>query len=301
MAESVDLNDIAIFVKVAQLESFSKAAHAVGLPVSTVSRSVTKLEDQLGVTLITRTTRRLSLTAQGQAYLNQCKDPLTELYDAEQVLKKAQLTPEGIIKISAPVVMSEKPFLDFISDFMKNYPRIKVDLFITNQFLNLIEENIDVAIRFGELEDSTLIAKYLGTTRRYVVATPGYLKGHEKIESPNDLKIHDCVILQGSNNETDWDLESSRKKIRIHVRGKVSCRDFQTVSQFVYKGHGIGLLPAYYCTEKIKSGNLVRLLPEWSSEEFRIHAIYPTRKFLPSKLLVFLEEIKKWKSPLWQA
>ncbi len=151
MTDLVDLNDIAIFVKVAQLESFSKAARSVGLPVSTVSRSVAKLEEQLGVTLIARTTRRLSLTAQGQAYLGQCRDPLTELYEAERVLKRTQMTPEGIIKISAPVVMSEKPFLDFISDFMKNYPRIKVDLFITNQFLDLIGENIDVAIRFDSV------------------------------------------------------------------------------------------------------------------------------------------------------
>ena len=100
---------------------------------------------------------------------------------------------------------------------MKNYPRIKVDLYITNQFLNLISENIDVAIRFGELEDSTLIAKYLGTTRRYLVAAPVYIKGREKIIDPSDLKNHDCVIMQGLNNESDWDLESLRMKMRIHV------------------------------------------------------------------------------------
>jgi DNA-binding transcriptional LysR family regulator len=299
MNDTVDLNDVAIFTRVAQLESFSNAARVLGLPVSTVSRSVSKLEALLGVTLIARTTRKLSLTMQGRAYFNQCKDPLSELYEAERVLKKVQASPEGNLKISAPVVLSEMPFLDFISAFMKKYPRINVDLFITNQFHDLISENIDVGIRFGALEDSTLIAKYLGTTKRVLVASPEHLKGREKISSPNDLKSHDCVIMQGRNNETDWDLVSAKKKLRVHVRGKIMTRDFRTASEFVFKGHGVGLVPTFYCEEKIRAGTLSRVLPEWTSPKFDVHAVYPMRKFLPSKLEIFLEELGKWKSPLW--
>src|SRR6202140_4206936 len=153
----VDLNDIAVFVKVAQFESFSRAAHALGMPVSTVSRKVSALEAELGVTLLQRTTRKLALTSQGRDYFNQCGEPLNLLFDAERVLTQTQKQPEGSLKISVPVILSQEPFLEFVSDFMKNYPRIKIDLFVTNLYLDLIQENIDVGIRFGALKDSTLI------------------------------------------------------------------------------------------------------------------------------------------------
>jgi len=174
-----DLNDIAVFVKVAQFESFTRAAHSMGIPVSTVSRKISELEAGLGVTLLQRTTRKLTLTSQGRDYFNQCSEPLNLLFDAERVLTQTQKKPEGLLKISVPVILGQEPFLEFISGFLKNYPRIKIDLFITNFFLDLIAENIDVGIRFGELKDSTLIAKKLGSQIRYVVASPEYLKGQK--------------------------------------------------------------------------------------------------------------------------
>src|SRR6202041_3223997 len=131
-----DLNDIAVFVRVAQFESFSRAAHALGMPVSTVSRKVTALEEGLGVTLLQRTTRKLSLTAQGRAYYNQCSEPLSQLFDAERVLTQTQKKPEGLLRISAPVILGQEAFYAFLSSFMKTYPGIQVDLFVTNLFLD---------------------------------------------------------------------------------------------------------------------------------------------------------------------
>jgi DNA-binding transcriptional LysR family regulator len=295
----VDLNDIAVFAKVAQFESFSRAAHALGMPVSTVSRKVSALEADLGVTLLQRTTRKLALTSQGRDYFNQCSEPLNLLFDAERVLTQTQKKSEGSLKISVPVALGQDPFLEFTSDFLKNYPLIKIDLFITNTFLDLIAENVDVAIRFGKLKDSTLIAKRLGAQIRYVVAAPAYLKGHKSPARPEDLKDHQCVLLGEKNNEAEWDLVSGRKHAKVHVSGPVSSRDFQSVSAFVYRGHGIGFLPSTYCDEKIEKGELIRLLPEWASPRFDIHAVYPTRNFLPARLHVFLEALKSWKSPLW--
>ena len=172
-----DLNGIAVFVRVAQFESFSRAAHALGMPVSTVSRKVTALEERLAVTLLQRTTRKLSLTAQGRAYYNQCSEPLSHLFDAERVLTQTQKKPEGLLRISAPVILGQETFYAFLSSFLKTYPRIQADLFITNLFLDLIAENIDVAIRFGELQDSSLIVQRIGKSVRYVVAAPEYLHG----------------------------------------------------------------------------------------------------------------------------
>jgi DNA-binding transcriptional LysR family regulator len=294
-----DLNDIAVFVRVAQFESFSRAAHALGMPVSTVSRKVTALEERLGVTLVQRTTRKLSLTAQGRAYFNECSEPLSHLFDAERVLTERQKQPEGMLRISAPVILGQENFYAFLSAFLKSYPRVQLDLFITNLFLDLIVENIDVAIRFGELPDSSLIAQRIGKSVRYVVAAPEYLRGRVPPSRPEELRQHQCVILHGRNNEAEWHLVSGKKSIKLHVSGPVSARDFDAVSAFTYRGHGIGLLPSTYCDAQIARGELVRLLPDWSSPEIFVHAIYPTRQFLPARLQAFLGELKAWKNPLW--
>lgn len=290
----LDLNDIAIFVRVAQLGSFSRAAHALGMPVSTVSRRVGALEDQLGVTLLQRTTRKLSLTVQGRAYLDECGEPLAQLYDAERALTQTQKQPEGLLRISVPFVLGQAPFHDFLSGFLRTYPLIRVELFVTNTLLDLIAENIDVAIRFGGLRDSTLVSQRIGTSVRYLVATPGYLADHPAPEKLEDLSGHECVVLQGRNNEAEWQLVKGRRTARVHVSGPVSGRDFATVSAFVYRGHGVGLMPSEYCDEKVANGELIRVLPEWSSPEIPIHVVYPTRRFLPARLHVFLEALRKW-------
>jgi len=294
-----DLNDIAVFVKVAQLGSFSRAAHALGMPVSTVSRKVSALESELGVTLLQRTTRKLALTSQGRDYFHQCSEPLNLLFDAERVLTQTQRKPEGLLKISVPVVLGQDPFLGFISDFLKRYPGIKIDLFITNVFLDLIAENVDIAIRFGALRDSTLIARKIGSQVRYVVASPDYLKDRKPPTEPKDLRLHQCVLLNGKNNEADWELLNGRKRVDVRVSGPISSLDFQSVSTFVYRGHGVGFLPSTYCDDKIGRGELVKLLPDWTSRQLEVHVVYPTRNFLPSRLHVFLQALRAWKSPLW--
>ena len=294
-----DLNDVAVFVKVAELESFTRAARALGMPVSTVSRKVTSLEDQLGVTLLQRTTRKLSLTVSGRTYWARCSEPLVQLAEAETELARGQKAPEGLMKISVPVILGQEAFYEFVSQFMQKYPGIRVDLLITNEFVDLVMENVDVAIRFGELPDSSIIAKRIGRSVRYLVASPGYLKGRAVPARPEELANHQCVLLNGRNNEVEWHLVSGRKSVKVHVSGPISSRDFQSVSAFTYKGHGIGLLPSNYCAPEISKGDLVRVLPEWSSPAIFIHAVYPTRRYTPSKLQVFLDALKAWKSPLW--
>jgi DNA-binding transcriptional LysR family regulator len=294
-----DLDNILIFVKVAQFESISKAALSLGLPISTVSRRLSVLESGLGVSLVRRTTRRVTLTSQGREYFNECQEPLTLIQQAERVLTQAQKKPEGTLKISVPVILGQEPFLNFISGFLKEHPRIRIDLFITNLFLDLVADNIDVAIRFGELKDSSVVATKVGRSVRYVVATPEYLKGRKLPAGPDELKLHDCVMLNAKHNETVWDLVSGRSKVRVHVSGPISSRDFNSVNTFVFRGLGVGLLPSTYCDQALARGSLVRLLPQWTSPQIPVFAVYPSRKFLPSRLSVFLEALAAWKSPLW--
>ena len=294
-----NLDDVLIFVKVAQFESISRAARSLGMPISTVSRRLSVLESKLGVSLLRRTTRRVTLTAQGREYFNQAREPLALLDEAERVLVLGQKRPEGSLRISVPVILGQEPFLNFLSEFLKAQPGIRIDLFITNLFLDLVAENIDVAIRFGELQDSSVVATRIGKSIRYVVAAAGYLKGRKLPLEPADLDLHDCVMLNARNNETDWDLVCGKKKARIHVSGPISSRDFNSVSTFVHRGHGIGLLPSTYCDEALASGALVRLLPKWTSPQIPVFAVYSNRKFLPLRLKVFREALAAWKSPLW--
>ncbi|RDJ15444.1 LysR family transcriptional regulator [Rhizobium grahamii] len=295
----VDLNDIAVFVKVAQLESFSRAARALSMPVSTVSRRVTALEEQLGVTLLQRTTRKLSLTAQGRAYYDQCSEPLNHLNDAESVLTRGQRRPEGLLRISVPVVVGQEPFYDFLSAFLTKYLEIKVDVLITNVFLDLIAENVDAAVRFGELADSTLVAQRIGKSIRYLVASPAYVQDHGAPKRPEDLLSHQCILLNGRNNEAEWHLVNGEQSVRLHVAGAIAVHDVQSIRAFACRGHGIGLLPSHYCDDQIANGDLVRVLPDWSPPTAFVHLVYPTRRFLPSKLQVFLQELKNWKNPAW--
>ena len=294
-----DLDNVVIFVRVAQFESITRAAHSLGMPISTVSRRLSVLESELGVSLLRRTTRRVTLTAQGREYFSQCQEPLNLLQEAEQVLTQAQKKPEGLLRITVPVVLSQEPFFNFMSAFLKAHAGIRIELVVTNLLLDLIAENIDVAIRVGELQDSSVIGRRLGTSAYYLVAAPEYLKARSRPAEPADLKSHDCVMFNAKNNERDWELVSGRRKVRIRVSGPVASRDINSASAFVHRGHGIGLLPSTYCDELIARGKLIRLLPKWTSLSIPVFALYSSRKFLPLRLSAFLEALADWKGPLW--
>ena len=293
------LDNILVFLKVAEFESISKAARALDMPISTVSRRLSVLESELGVSLLRRTTRRVILTSQGRDYFDQCVEPLRRLQEAEQALTRTQKKPEGSLAVSVPMILSQGSFMDFLSRFSKEHSGIRIDLHITNAYLNLVAENIDVAIRFGHLKDSGAVATKLGKSVRYVVATAGYLEGRRLPTEPEELKAYSCVLFNAKDYEADWDLICGRKKVRVHVAGTVSSRDCQSVAAFVLRGHGLGLLETAYCDEALAHGNLVRLLPRWTSAEIPVFAVYPTRRFLPPRVTAFLRALTTWKNSFW--
>jgi len=293
------LDNILVFVKVAEFESISRAARALDMPISTVSRKLSVLESELGVSLLRRTTRRVILTAHGRDYLNQCVEPLTKLQEAERVLTQTQEKLEGTLAISIPMMLNQDSFMDFLSRFSKEHSGIRIDLFITNLYLNLVAENIDVAIRFGHLVDSSVVASKLGKSVRYIVAAADYMKGRKPPTEPEELKAYECVMFNAKNYETDWDLICGRKKVRIHVKGAISSRDCQSVAGFVRRGHGVGLLETAHCDQALARGDLVRLLPRWTSTEIPVSAVYPSRKFLPPRVTAFLKALAGWKNSLW--
>jgi DNA-binding transcriptional LysR family regulator len=294
-----NLDEIYVFTYVAQLESFSKAGKVLAMPVSTVSRKVSDLETRLGINLILRTTRKLSLTKQGLEFYERCAEHIRGLEEAEGRITQSLSEPAGVLKITVPVVLRQGPFIDFISKFLIRNPQIHIDLLITNQYLDLVSERIDLAIRFGELKDSSIIAKRLGASRQLLVASPQYLKKMGTPLEPKDLRNHRCVLFGGYKDSLEWNLTNEKNKLKVMVSGSISGSDYYSVNEFAIRGHGIALLPEVYSQEAFKKGKLINILPHWGSSLIPVQAVYLNRKFMPARLKLFLKELSMWKNANW--
>ncbi len=295
------LDEIQTFARVAQLGSFSAAARSLLLPVSTVSRKVAALEARLGLSLMKRTTRRLSLTEHGARLYEACAAHLQGIEEAQAGLTQSRAQLEGLLHISAPLALGRGEFIGFISGFLKRNPRIKVDVVITNQFLDLVTSHVDVAIRFGELADSSLVARRLGMSHQVLVAAPDYLRREGMPRKPDDLREHRCILFSSKTEEAEWQLQQGRQRARVRVLGAVCANNFETVNEFAVRGHGIALLPQAYAVAGTANNALKRVLPQWKSPAIPVHAVYVNRKFVPAKLKTFLAELASWKNSSWRA
>jgi DNA-binding transcriptional LysR family regulator len=291
------LDEIMVFVRVAHFGSFTRAAKALGVPVSTVSRRVADLEARLRTTLIKRTTRKLSLTPPGRRLYAECAAHIQGIEEAEAALAASRSELEGPLRVTAPVALGRGPFVGFVSDFLRSHPKVEIDLLITNQFVDLVTTNVDIAIRFGPLADSDAVAKHLGLSRRVPVASPAYLKKRGVPAVPRDLRAHDCVVFRGTGEESAWELESGKARTRIEVSGPASANNFETVHDLAVRGHGIALVPeAYAVTEGVR-----RVLPLWTSAAIPVHAVHMSGRFVPAKIQAFVGALVAWKSASWSA
>jgi DNA-binding transcriptional LysR family regulator len=175
-----------------------------------------------------------------------------------------------------------------------------MNLLITNQFVDLVTSHVDVAIRFGDLADSSAVSRRLGLSFWVLVAAPEYAKRNGLPRTPQDLRDHDCVLFS-SKNEAEWQLQNGRQRTRVRVTGSVSGNNFETVNELAARGHGIALLPESYAIAGAANGTLRRLLPQWMSPPIPVHAVYVNRKFVPAKLKAFLIELAAWKNSNWRA
>lgn len=295
-----DLNQTLVFARVAALGSFSKAARALDMPVSSVSRKVSDLEQRLGAVLIRRTTRKLSLTPLGGRLFEQCAVHLQGIEDAESALSQHVSRLEGRMRISVPVALGQGAFVDLISEFLMTHPAVAVDLVVTNRHVDLIADGIDIAIRFGQLKDSSIVATRLGISRRVLVASPAYLAKHRAPTQPAQLSDHDCILFHGASPETEWQLQSGSRKLNVKVVGRVSGSDFNSVYEFAARGQGIAFLPQAYCERGERLQVLRRVLPRWGSAAIPVFALYANRKFLPARLKALLAAMQQWHNPHWQ-
>jgi len=255
-----DLNDLFVFVQVVDSGSFTAAARHRGSPTSTISRRVARLERRLGSRLLHRTTRRLSLTDAGRRYYERGSRILEELEDSERELAELQASPRGRVRLAAPLEHSE--MMPFISRFLASYPDVRIELFLTNRRVDLVEDGFDVAIQPGALpESSTVIAHKLMESQFWLVASPGYLLDRGEPESPKDLSGHDCILF-GSSTDAVWTLKGDSGPSHTRVRGRIAVNHLLSARDAAAAGVGIAMLPSMVCNADIGVGALRIVLPE---------------------------------------
>jgi DNA-binding transcriptional LysR family regulator len=279
-----DLNHVAVFARVVETGSFTAAATALGLPKSSVSRSVSRLELELGVRLLQRTTRTVHLTDAGHAYHERVSRALSGLDEAQAAVSEMQATPSGMVRVTAPVDIGVSMLSGLVARFVRKNPNIHVELLLTGRLLNLVEEGVDLAVRAGKLDDSSLVARKVGTLESRLLAAPTYLRRRGTPKTVPALAGHDCILFRGRRGRAAWELTGPKGAERVEVAGSVSADDFGFVRQMLLAGSGIGLVPWTTCAQDIERDRLVRILPDYAAPGGALHVVYPSARFVPQRV-----------------
>ncbi len=284
----MDLNEAAVLVKVVQAGGFSAAARLLGLPTSTVSARVARLEKRLGVTLLRRTTRRLHVTEAGQLYYQHASAGLAQMLAAEAAVTEALGAPRGALRVTAPVDLGDQLLGQVMNLMRQHWPQVSIDMVLMNRHADLIGEGIDVAIRAGALRDSTLIAKRVGVALWVPFASPAHLATTPTLDSPQDLRHHCCLQFTPIGKDA-WTLRNPQGSVTVPMSGQVLVNDVGVIRSMALAGAGVALLPSYLCQEDCDQGRLVRVLSDWHANADPIHIVYPRQRFLPPSVRVFVD------------
>ena len=283
------LSAMRAFVRVAETRSFSAAARSSGTTQATISKRIAALEEMLGVKLLIRSSREQALTEAGQDYFNQCIPILEAVDEAENLARSSTNKPRGLLRVTASGDFGRLILLPLFREFMQLYPDISIDLVLSNYQLDLISGGIDVAIRAGDFEDSSLIARTIGNMPLCLVASPGYLEKHGRPKHPNDLVNHDCPLYSPSDNPRRWHFRDKGKTISVMINGRFQCDDGDIILDMVMSGYGVTRLPYWLVHEQLSNGKLEMLLSEYAMPSGAIKMVYPDRKHLPLKTRYFID------------
>jgi len=289
----LDLNDVAAFVRVVENSGFAKAARELGVPTSTISRAVARLEETVGVRLLHRTTRNLSVTSEGHAFHQRVAPLVASLRDATRTLGTGGKEPEGLLRITAPNDLGSAFLSEEVVHFADRYPLLHVELLLTNRKLNLVSEGVDVAVRAGRLESSSLVARKVGTLQVDLYASPSYAERHRLPTTLADLARHHIVAFGAREGKIDWQLEGPRGPEHIELKCRIACDDFGFVRAACVAGGGIGLVPRMLAASEVATGRLVRVLPEYGLKGAGLHVIYPSARQVPTKVSTFRDFLAK--------
>lgn len=285
------LQNLEVFVQVVNSGNFAKAASVLDINPSAISRRISNLEDQLGVRLFNRTTRSLSLTEVGERYFSRCLNILAELEEADREAKHHSEAPQGILHVSCSTMFAHRHLLVRLPEFLSNYPRLDVQLALTDDLVDIVGEGIDVAIRIGELADSALITRRLISDRRIICAAPAYLNRCGTPTTPDDLANHNCLALNAYKTTLNqWQFRDPVGVREISVGGNFKVNSGVALYEAVLAGLGIARVTAFLADQALRSGQLIRLLAEYEDEsDVGIYAIFPSNRYLLPKVQCFVD------------
>ena len=279
-----------IFARAVQEGGFSAAARALDLTPSAVSKQISRLEDRLGVRLLNRSTRHISLTEEGRAFYERCTRITAEIEEAQEWVSELKGIVRGSLRVASTVAFAKHLVLPLIPEFLERYPELRVVLEVTDRLVDLVEEGVDVAIRFTEqLSDPSLVARRLAINRRVVCAAPSYLNAHGVPEAPDDLLKHNCLSLYTVSSFNDWEFESAEGTRVLHVTGNFETNSADALYHAALAGLGIARLSTFLVGPDLKAGRLVRLLPDYVHEKASILAVYPHHRHLSLKVRAFID------------
>lgn len=290
---------VAIFVEVVNQGSFSGAAISLQVSKSHVSKQIGLLEDRLGVRLLNRTTRQMSLTNDGQAFYERCQRIMRELEEAEAAVTSHHEEPHGVLKISVPMTFGVRWLSPQISSFIAAHAALELDLDFSDRRVDIIEEGFDVVLRIGTLADSSFYARQVAPSQRFLVASPTYIAARGRPTRPEDLSTHDCLLYAYQTGGASWRLGQKRDHI-VAVDGRVRANNGEALRDAACSGLGIALLPDFIVYKDLDEGRLVTCLESYNEPAMGIWALYPHARHLTAKVRAFIDfMVATFESPPW--
>jgi len=288
-----DLNDLRMFVRVVDRGRLTLAARELGVPTSTVSRSVARLEGHAGARLLHRTPRSLHATPEGRALYASVSEAVGALERATFGLEPASRQPKGTLRVTAPPEIGSAFLAAVVVSFTERYPLVQVELALTNRAVSLVDEGFDLAVRAApRLSDSSLVARKVGELEHALYASPRYLEGTRPPSSPRDLSSHRCLVFRAKDLEKTWKLMSREESMEVAVRAHMGADDFGWLRAAAVAGGGIALLPRLICLKDEAAGQLVRVLPAFAAKGATLYVMYPSSAHVPARVSAFRDFVR---------
>ena len=287
------LKQIESFVSVSTRGSLTAAAHAEGVAPAVIGRRIDALEERLGVKLLVRTTRKLTLTHEGSAFLEDCQRFLADLTNAEASVSAGGVKASGHLRITAPAGFGRRHVAPLVPDFLAQHPDVSLSLNLSDRVVDIVNESVDCAIRVGDLPDSSLVSVRLADNRRLCVATPGYLQKHGVPQTPADLARHQCLTLSSDASQTrGWAFSTDGMVTHLRPSGRLDCSDGQVLHQWCLQGLGIAWRSTWEVEQHVVQGRLQVVLEDFQAPPNGIYAVFPQRKHLPLRVRLWIDFIK---------
>ena len=283
------LGPMRTFVRVVEARSFTSVATEQNTTQPTISRQVAALEEHLGARLLTRTTRALTLTDDGRAFYEHALRALEAIGEAENSVGRRQAKPTGTLRLAVPVVLGRRHIVPRLARFLGRYPEVSIDLAMSDGFVDLVEQGIDLAIRVGAITDQSLVARKIGMVRRLTVASPTYLRAKGAPRTPEDLKRHDCIVYTRLATGSRWHFESKDGPLAVTVSGRYRVDNSEAVREGVLAGLGIAVIPAFAFSDEIERGAVKVLLKAYEPQLLPLNAVYASRRYVPLRVRAMID------------